>query len=324
LFNHLFIISQLNNMRTFLKNICSALLCILATGAFFNATAQKTVIFSSPISGKWVVPIGVTSLDVELWGAGGGGGSVAGNKPGAGGGGGAYSSKTLTVTPGDSIYFVVGNGGVGSIGVQAGENGGITSFGTIVADGGFAASGNVAGAGASAGSTGNINHSGASGGNADDVSDNGGGGGGASGNSGADGLVGSINSGANGGNGGVGANGGGSGGNGGNLNESGLAGAQPGGGGGGEGGTGAAGSDQAADGGDGQINITFSCSTAFSLNATAAADTCANNVVLISLSANAESLPVGSYTVTYDLSGANTVTGSTALITVETAGVGSF
>jgi hypothetical protein len=311
-------------MKTFSKHIYSALLCILATGTFFNATAQKTVTFSHPNSAKWIVPVGVTSIDVELWGAGGGGGSVAGNKPGAGGGGGAYSSKTLTVTPGDSIYFVVGRGGVGAMGVRAGENGGLSSFGTLTADGGFAASGNVAGAGAAAGSSGNTNHSGAFGGNAADVSDNGGGGGGASGNSGADGLPGSANTGANGGSGGVGANGGGSGGNGGNLNETGIFGAQPGGGGGGEGGTGAAGSDQAADGGDGQINIIFSCSTAFGLNTTAASDTCANNVVHISVSSNAASLPVGSYLVTYDLSGANTVTGSTALMTVETAGVGSF
>ena len=201
-------------MKTFLKNICSALLCILATGAFINATAQKTVTFSQPNSGKWVVPTGVTSIAMEVWGAGGGGGSVAGNKPGAGGGGGAYAGKTLTVTPGDSIYFVVGSGGIGAMGLRAGENGGLSSFGILSADGGFAATGNIAGAGAAAGSTGNINHSGASGGNAADVSDNGGGGGGASGNSGADGLPGSSNAGATGGSGGIGADGGGSGGKG--------------------------------------------------------------------------------------------------------------
>ena len=311
-------------MKTFLKNICSALLCILATGAFINATAQKTVTFSQPNSGKWVVPTGVTSIAMEVWGAGGGGGSVAGNKPGAGGGGGAYAGKTLTVTPGDSIYFVVGSGGIGAMGLRAGENGGLSSFGILSADGGFAATGNIAGAGAAAGSTGNINHSGASGGNAADVSDNGGGGGGASGNSGADGLPGSSNAGATGGSGGIGADGGGSGGNGGNLNETGIFGAQPGGGGGGEGGTGAAGSDQAADGGNGQIKITYTCSLLFSLTATAGADTCANNVALISLSADGANLPVGSYTVTYDLSGANVVSGSTALMTVETAGAGRF
>ncbi len=311
-------------MKTFFKNICSALLCILATGAFINATAQKTVIFSRSTSGNWVVPAGVTSIEVELWGAGGGGGSVAGNKPGAGGGGGAYASKILTVSPGDSISFAVGKGGVGAKGVTVGENGGLSSFGSLNANGGFAASGNVAGAGALAGSTGNINHSGAAGGNAADASDNGGGGGGASGNSVADGLPGSMNDGATGGSGGVGANGGGSGGNGGNLNESGLAGTQPGGGGGGEGGTGGAASDQAADGGDGQIKITYSCSTAFSLNTTAAADTCGNNVVLISVTAATANLPAGRYTVTYNLSGANTVVGSTALMTVETAGIGKF
>ncbi|WP_395141228.1 glycine-rich protein [Armatimonas sp.] len=49
----------------------------------------------------FVVPTGVTSLTVKLWGAGGG----------QNGGSGAFVSGTLAVTPGETLKMVVGNGG---------------------------------------------------------------------------------------------------------------------------------------------------------------------------------------------------------------------
>jgi len=57
----------------------------------------------------WTVPDGVTSLEVFLLGAGGGGGLSA---PSASGGGGGYVSGTLTVSPGQQLDVIVGQGGI--------------------------------------------------------------------------------------------------------------------------------------------------------------------------------------------------------------------
>ncbi|MGK0345243.1 MAG: hypothetical protein ACI855_001307 [Myxococcota bacterium] len=63
-------------------------------------------------SGTFTVPDGVTQLTVYALGAGGGGrGDYA-----YGGGGGGAAQHTFTVTPGQSIPFTVGMGGVGSTG----------------------------------------------------------------------------------------------------------------------------------------------------------------------------------------------------------------
>lgn len=57
-------------------------------------------------SGSWTVPAGVTSVQVEVWGGGGGRNPNWSNYPG---GGGAYSKKnTIAVTPGASIPYNVG------------------------------------------------------------------------------------------------------------------------------------------------------------------------------------------------------------------------
>ena len=68
-------------------------------------------------SGNFTVPTGVTSVIVEVWGAGGGGGAGGlQTSPGAaGGGGGGYTRKTLTVSAGQTIAYVVGAGGAGNL-----------------------------------------------------------------------------------------------------------------------------------------------------------------------------------------------------------------
>ena len=63
-------------------------------------------------SGTFVVPAGVTSLDVYALG-GGGGARGDWSTPG---GGGAAAMRTFAVTPGQAIAFVVGAGGTGSTG----------------------------------------------------------------------------------------------------------------------------------------------------------------------------------------------------------------
>lgn len=80
------------------------------------------------------VPAGVTSMSVELWGAGGGG-----CNPGSGGGGG-WVKATIAVTPGDAIELRVGGAG--------GENGGGGGMSFLSKNGGVLV---IAGGGGGAG-----------------------------------------------------------------------------------------------------------------------------------------------------------------------------
>lgn len=64
----------------------------------------------------YVVPEGVTSITVKLWGAGGGSGSNYSTTqyPNVGcGGAGGFVSGTLSVTPGEKLTVIVGQGGIG-------------------------------------------------------------------------------------------------------------------------------------------------------------------------------------------------------------------
>jgi hypothetical protein len=77
----------------------------------------------------WVVPAGVTSCSVVCVGAGGGGGAV--NKVAGGGGALAYVNN-ISLTPGESMTVVVGNGGARGTGTSEpdnfGSSGGLSSF----------------------------------------------------------------------------------------------------------------------------------------------------------------------------------------------------
>ena len=59
----------------------------------------------------WTVPDGVTSIDISLIGAGGGGGRAVTGSTAFGGGGGVVTG-TLTVVPGDTLTLIVGQGGI--------------------------------------------------------------------------------------------------------------------------------------------------------------------------------------------------------------------
>jgi hypothetical protein len=63
---------------------------------------------------NFIVPIGATNLDVELWGAGGSSGQLGsgtGICPPGNGGGGQYVTGTISVTPGEILTIMVGQGG---------------------------------------------------------------------------------------------------------------------------------------------------------------------------------------------------------------------
>ena len=239
-------------MKSFIKS--SFLFCLVIP---FIAYSQTVVTISS--SGTWVVPAGVTSVKVEVWGTGGSGGGVSssGSARGAGsGGGGGYSVATKTVVPGNSYTITIG--ALGAVSTGNGGNGGASIFtgtgGTVIANGGSggAANNGVGGAGGTGIGTGAF-----SGGAGGAGAGNGAGGGGGAGSAGA---------GVSGGNAATGTGGigspnnapyiGGSGGAYRNSNGAGNQGAVPGGGGGGAR-AGAYATNNGGVGGLGQVVLTY-------------------------------------------------------------------
>lgn len=264
-----------------------------------NTLGQNQQTFSS--SGIFTVPAGVTQITVECWGGGGNGGARTSNGIAGGGGGGAYARKLVTVTPGN--YTVT----VGS----SGQDSWFGTNSTVLAKGGSTPIGNVttgASGGAAAGSIGDIVFSGGNGASS---------GGGISGGGGS-----SAGNSANGNNaatgaGGAAPTGGGKGADGISNKGTGNAGNNPGGGGSGgyqngTGGTGGAGAP-------GQVIITY-----YSLTGTSVATVCRNTAATITLNSSGAILKVGTYDVTYNLTGTNTATGNIATMTVTTAGTGTF
>lgn len=155
-----------------------------------NLYSQTSVLLPNN-STTWTVPCGVTSITVEVWGAGGAGGVASGNPSTAGGGsGGGYVSATYTVTPNTSIGYSIGVGGSGADGAStAAKNGGASWFynnTTLLAVGGIGAanatSNNSFSVGATAPTSGNIggtlfsNYGGNGGGAATNLTTSGGGG----------------------------------------------------------------------------------------------------------------------------------------------------
>ncbi|WP_394795817.1 hypothetical protein [Armatimonas sp.] len=90
-------------MRLTRTLLLTGLLSVMVLPAF----AQTTSAFSFTGANQvFVVPSGITSLTVKLWGAGGGG--LGGF---SGGGSGAFVTGLLTVTPGETLTLIVGGGG---------------------------------------------------------------------------------------------------------------------------------------------------------------------------------------------------------------------
>ncbi|TKB98683.1 T9SS type A sorting domain-containing protein [Pedobacter cryophilus] len=116
-----------------------------------NTFGQSPEIFSTAGTYSWVCPTGVTTLQVECWGAGGSGGSAtaAVGRAGGGGGGGSYVKNNFSVTPGVSYTIIVGAGGLQGLTTSAGVNGNPggksefsgPSISTLTASGGAAGSG---------------------------------------------------------------------------------------------------------------------------------------------------------------------------------------
>jgi hypothetical protein len=76
-------------------------------------------------NGTFVVPAGVTRIQVEAWGAGGGGGIGSGGLGGGGGASGGYACAIFACAPADS--YGIGIGAAGAAGGATGTTGGTTS-----------------------------------------------------------------------------------------------------------------------------------------------------------------------------------------------------
>jgi len=282
------------------------------------------------MSGSFTVPPGVTSITVKAWGGGGGGAEQSPNlnDAGGGGGGGGYAGGVMTVAPGQSITVTVSTGGIGA--TTAGNGGGaggssIVTNGTsiITATGGNGGTsvngGGFGGAGGSATFTGGgissqVTHTGGAGYAANNLSNDAGAGGGGAGDaangSNAVTTTGGAGGSANGGAGGTGSNG----------NQAGGAGGSYGGGGGGS-------ADNApstgGNGGPGFVIVTYTFNSSQATFYTATfLDGCGG--VASRFTITSSYFPTdAAYTVTYSVSGANTVASTTASMSFTAGSPGS-
>ena len=271
--------------------------------------SQTTQTYST--SGTFTVPGGVTSLTVEAWGGGGKGGKkTSGNSAYGGGGGGAYAKKLITVTPGTTYTVSVGIGSISQTTTAASDSW-FDNNTLILAKGGNSVSDNSttgAAGGLSSSCIGDVRFSGGNGANG---ATNGGGGGSSAGTV-SNGTAATNSNGA------IAPSGGGNGSSGSSGSAT-ISGSSPGGGGGGGKNT-----DDGAFGGAGKINVTWTCPAYSISTTTVASPICATTNASVSVTATVTDLPVGIYTVTYNLTGGNTATGNTSTMTVTSAGTGSF
>lgn len=314
-------------MRKFYKKHVKKIFQLRFVNLFFsliltsNLFAQNQQVYNTAGAYTFQIPAGVTQITVETWGAGGRGAQVSGagtTLGGGGGGGGAYSRSILTVIPGNTYYITVG---AGSSTTTAGEdswfapNNNVTNA-VILAKGGSSAANNsglAAPGGLATSGIGAIKFNGGSGAAGSGTSYSGGGG--ASGASTGVGNSGNANLGGT-------TSAGGAGGNGSTSQGAGSSGNIPGGGGGGALKTANGNSTQnGGSGGSGKVLISY-----FTLSGVSSSSICSGSSANITVTSSpTTSLPAGIYTVTYNLSSPNAVTGATALLTVSgTGGSGTF
>jgi len=89
-----------------------------------SLTAYVTTLTYTGSIRTFAVPAGVTSVRLYMWGAGGGTASAVGGFVNYSGGAGAMVQGVYTVTPGSTLYVVVGKGGVTSQSSQSDAQGG--------------------------------------------------------------------------------------------------------------------------------------------------------------------------------------------------------
>jgi hypothetical protein len=320
-----------NNLRTFILHVNNfrkagryfshCLFLLLFLFPFVTLKAQQVIQTVTTVgAGTFRTPAGVTSIEIRLWGGGGGGGgSTQNNTGGGGGGGGGFRVQTIGVTSGAVYNLSVGAGGAGGTATANGDGGNGLTTSIIIGGTTYSAGGGQGGLSSANGGTFGFGGGGASGdgGNGATRGTNGGGGGSSAG-PGAGGAGVNGNSGTGAGVGGAAVVGGGAGGNGGD-DAFGQPGAFPGGGGGG----GEQTSNNAKTGGAGaagQIQIIYTCPT-YNVAIVSPARACNGSSSVVTLTG--PFLPVGTYTVSYTVSGANNASGTQTMV-VSSAGTGNF
>lgn len=137
---------------------------ILFVGLLGQGMPASALVYSTAGTFTWTAPAGVTSINVECWGAGGAGGAITAPVylTSGGGGGGAYvKTPNYGVTPATGYSVVVGAGGSGT-----GGDSYFVNDSTIMAKGGGSPATNFAGfgsGGSAANSVGATKFSGGSG-----------------------------------------------------------------------------------------------------------------------------------------------------------------
>lgn len=91
---------------------------LFVLGGVGNLMGQTTytVIFGTPGTNNWTIPLGVTSINITCiggGGAGGGAGNSANTSGGGGGGGASVTVSNYSVTAGQQLSMIVGAGGTG-------------------------------------------------------------------------------------------------------------------------------------------------------------------------------------------------------------------
>jgi len=149
--------------------LVGTLLAIPSSSTF--ASGETIVAFNStPVGGKWTVPIGVTSVKVlVVAGGGGGGGNDTTGEGGGGGAGGFIYNATYTVIPEAELTVTVGDGGAGASSGQ-GTNGSNSVFDILTAIGGGGGGYYINHAGSPGGSGGGGGQESGAGGDADYIS----------------------------------------------------------------------------------------------------------------------------------------------------------
>lgn len=316
-----------NNLRRIEGDKTIRTFCFLALVfwmASLKGNAQTTQTFTA--NGNFIVPAGVTTVQVQAWGGGGAGGGVIGasasTRAGGGGSGGTYTNTTtVSVAAMTSVPFTIGLGGVGVSGADGGSGGTSTFSSTIpvtaIGGGGGKLGTNSPTNGAGGGTATGLTFNGGTGAAAAGGNSGAGGGGAGNGPSGNGGNASGTTAGAagtgtiTGGTGATGLTGSGNGNNAIALS------------GGGSGGRSNNGTNRIGGNGfRGQILVTYTCPTyALTEVTTATGPFCGASTSVVTL--RSSTMPTGSYTVTYNLSGSTTATGNTASISFTAGSPGT-
>jgi N-acetylneuraminic acid mutarotase len=96
-----------------------------------GGTSKGGQIYNTQGADTFVVPSGVTSIEVKIWSGGGGGGAGGSAAAGGAGGGSGYVNAEIPVTPGESLTIYVGGGGRAGVRNTAGGGGGGGGYSSI-------------------------------------------------------------------------------------------------------------------------------------------------------------------------------------------------